>query len=434
MQSADDQPTRRPSPVRRHHKRTAVLVLAVVVVVAAAGSYFAYDRYQLSRLAGSVRRSFAARRLDEARGPLERWLRERPRSGEAQYYRAWLALFEDRPDQVIAAIDRAGSLGFDREELRPMTAIYQARAGKVGEAEPLLRAAFERKQEPMIETAKELARIYLTTYRLPQATEAIERWRTLDPENPQPYMWSNEVGLRSDVAPSILIRNYVAALERDPALDKARFALAELLSRERRFDEAEQEYREYLRRNPKDARTLVGLGRNAFQNGDLDGATKYFEEALQVDPRQPEALKELGQADLRRGQFARACRRFEVLTQIEPYDHEVRYSFAQSLKLAGDAARAQVENERAARLREEHDRIVQLRSNILQDPNDLKSRFEVARWMLEHGHVDEGLKWTTEILRADPHHAQTHRVLADYYQKRGDAGLANYHRLMASGQ
>ncbi len=54
--------------------------------------------------------------------------------------------------------------------------------------------------------------------------------------------------------------------------------------------------------------------------------------------------------------------------------------------------------------------------------------------MLEHGHVNEGLKWTTEILRSDPHHAQTHRVLADYYQKRGDAGLANYHRLMASGQ
>ncbi len=296
MQRPDDQPTRRPSWVRRHYKRAAVLALALAVA-AATRAYVAYDGYRRSE---SVRRSLVARRLDEARGLLERWLRKRPQSGEAQYYRAWLALIDDRPEEVIAAIDRAGSLGFDREKLRPMTAIYQARAGKLGEAEPLLKEAFERKQEPMIETVKELARIYLTTYRLPQAAEAIERWRTLDPENPQPYMWSNEVGIRSDVAPSILIRNYVAALERDPTLDKARFALAELLSRERRFDEAEQEYHEYLRRNPKDARALVGLGRNAFQNGDLEGATKYFEEALRVDPRQPEALKELGQADLRR--------------------------------------------------------------------------------------------------------------------------------------
>src|SRR5207248_6752668 len=124
--------------------------------------------------------------------------------------------------------------------------------------------------------------------------------------------------------------------------------------------------------------------------------------------------------------------RFERLTQIEPYDHEVRYSYAQALKLGGDEARAQAETELAARLRKEHDRILQLRYNILQDPKDLSSRFEVAKWMLEHGHAEEGLKWTSEILRADPRHAPTHRVLADYYQKQGDAGLANYHRLMAA--
>ena len=97
-----------------------------------------------------------------------------------------------------------------------------------------------------------------------------------------------------------------------------------------------------------------------------------------------------------------ACRRFELLTQIEPYDHEIRYSFAQSLKLAGDAKRARTETELAARLRKEHDQIVQLRYKILKDPNDLESRFEVAKWMLEHGHADEGLKWTREILRANP--------------------------------
>jgi tetratricopeptide (TPR) repeat protein len=431
MNRVDDQPPRQPPHAARHPLRRATFLM-LAVVVAAAGAYFGYDGYQLSRLAGSVRRSFAARRYDAVRGPLNRWLRERPRSGEAEYYRGWLALIDDRPDEAVAAIERAASLGFDPDKLRPMTGIYHARAGRIDQAEPLLAKAFEGKQEPAIEIAKELARIYLSTYRLPQAATAIERWRTLDPQNPQPYMWSNEVGSRSDAAPSILIRNDLAALERDPTLDKARFALAGHYSQERRFDEAEQEYREYLRRNPKDARALVGMGRNAFQSGDLDGASRYFEEALRVDPRQPDALKEMGQADLRRGQFARASRRFEILTDIDPYDHEVRYSFAQSLRLAGDAARAQAESERAARLREEHDRIVQLRSRILQDPKDLTSRFEVARWMLEHGHVDEGLKWTTEILRADPHHAPTHRMLTDYYQKRGETGLANYHRLMAS--
>ncbi len=215
-----------------------------------------------------------------------------------------MALIDDKGDEAAAAIAQAGKLGFDPDRLIPLTGIHQARAGKINEAEPMLREAFDRKQEPSIEVAKELARIYLSSYRLPQAAVAIERWRTLDPRNPKPYMWSNEVGSRSDVEPSILIRNYQAALERDPNLDKARLGLAEQLSKERRFDEAEQEYLEYLRRNPKDASALVGLGRNAFQDGDLDGATKCFEEALKIDPRQPEALKELAQTDLRLGHFA----------------------------------------------------------------------------------------------------------------------------------
>jgi hypothetical protein len=52
--------------------------------------------------------------------------------------------------------------------------------------------------------------------------------------------------------------------------------------------------------------------------------------------------------------------------------------------------------------------------------------------MIENGHVQEGLNWTSEILRAPPRHGPTHRLLADYYQKQGKPGQANYHRLMAT--
>ena len=111
--------------------------------------------------------------------------------------------------------------------------------------------------------------------------------------------------------------------------------------------------------------------------------------------------------------------------------HEIRYSYAQSLKLSGDDARARIENQLAARLRNEHDHVVRLRSKILQDPNDRDSRYEVARWMVHHGHHHEGLKWATEVLRVDPNHVPTNQLLADYYEKQGNAGRANYHRLKA---
>ena len=220
MQRADDQPTRHPLPATRYPRRVALLSV-VVVAVAAAGAYFAYDQYQLSRLSGTVRRLFVARRYEEARGFLQRWIQERPRSAEAQYFRAWLGLIDDQPSETVAAIEQATRLGLDPNRLLPLTAIYQARAGKINEAEPILRKAFAQGREPLTEVAKELARIYLTTYRLAQASEAIERWRALAPEDPQPYLWDNEIASRSESGPAILMRNYRAALERDPSLDKA---------------------------------------------------------------------------------------------------------------------------------------------------------------------------------------------------------------------
>jgi tetratricopeptide (TPR) repeat protein len=410
----------------------AVLIVVAVAVTAIAAE-FAYDRFAVSRLAGSVRDAFAARRYDEARGLVPSWIRQRPRSAEAQYYRAWLALVDQQPREAFEAIEQAERLGYDPALLSPLSGIYQARGGRINEAEPILREAFMQNRQPLLEVAKELARIYLTTYRLPLAAIAIERWRRLAPEDPQPYLWSNEIASRSDGEPSMLIRNYRAALERDPSLDQARRGLAEQLSKERRFDEAEQECRLLLRRNPRDALARVGLGRNALQDGDLDRAIQDFQSALAIDPRQPDALKELAEADLRLGHFEQACRRFDLLTQIKPYDHQIRSSYSQALKLAGDAARAGSESELAARLRKDHDEIEQLQYNLLKDPYDLGSRSAVARWLLEHGQADEGLKWTKEIFRTNPDHPPTHRALADYYERHGDPGRANYHRLRASG-
>ncbi len=408
-------------------------IAAIAVIAAVAGAYFGYREYQVSRLAQTVRRRFDERRFAEAREPLARWLAARPASGEAHYYRAYSALTVDNPPEAIAAIERSRSLGFDRERLDCLTAIYQARASRYALAESALEAAFRQGVPPRAEVAKELARIYLSTYRLAQAAEAIESWRALDPGNPQPYLWANEIATRSDVDPSVLIRNYRAALDRDPNLAKAQLGLARELSKARRFDEADQAYQAYLKQNPQDATAYVGMGRNAFQQADIDAAIRQFEKALAVSPRDAVALKELAQIELRLGRFQQARERLEILTQIEPFDPDAHYALGRALQVLGDEKRARAEGERAVQLRKEEAEIVKWRETVLKKPADLAARFEVARWMLLHGHDDEGLRWTAEILRADPRHDATHRLLAEYYQKQGNSGLANYHKLMAAG-
>jgi tetratricopeptide (TPR) repeat protein len=415
-------------------RRAGLVLLAVLFVAAVAfGGYLAYEQIRIARLAGTVRALFAARRYADAQQPLERWLVLRPDSGEAIYYKAWAALAADQPAEAAPAIDRARKIGFDSERLHCLAAIGQSRSKQFNEAEPVLDEAFRTELEPRSLIAQELARIYLSTYRLDQAAVAIERWRELEPENPQPYLWSNEIASRSDAAHAVIIANYRAALERDPTLDKARLGLAQELSADRRFDEAKQEFLTYLKSNPDDPIAHVGLGRNAFQVGQLEEAIGEFEAALLKDPRQPDALKELGQIDLRLGRFPKACERLRLLTQVDPFDYQVRYAFARSLKLAGDETGARDQAAHADRLRKDHDQIMQLRYELRKRPDNLEARVQIARWLLEHGHDDEGLKWTQEVLRADPVNVPTHRLLADYYSKRPDsAGLANYHRLRAS--
>jgi tetratricopeptide (TPR) repeat protein len=408
-------------------------VVAAVVAIAAVAGYLAYRELYVNRLAHSVRKCFADRRFVAAREPLARWLAARPSSGEAHYYRAYSALAADNAPEAIAAIEQSRRLGYDSDLLDCLSAIYQARASRFALAEPGLRSAYERIVPPRAEVAKELARIYLSTYRLAQAAEVIEAWRVLAPDDPQPYLWSNEIASRSDVDPSVLIRNYRAALDRDPNLAKARLGLAQQLSKARRFDEAEQEYQAYLKLSPQDPIVYVGMGRDAFQQAHIDEAARQFEKALEVSPRDAAALKELAQIDLRLGRFEKARDRLEQLAQIQPFDPDAHYSLARALHVLGDEKRAREEGERATQLRKEEGEIVQWRETLLKNPANLTARFEVARWMLLHGHDDEGLRWTAEILRADPGHALTHRLLADYQQKRGNLGLANYHRLMAGG-
>jgi tetratricopeptide (TPR) repeat protein len=407
------------------------LLLIAPGVVLVGGAIFAFQQYQVSRLARVVRSSFTSRRYDFAESHLRRWLERQPASAEAQYYKAWDALAKNKPQEVVMAVDRARNLGFDSERLDCLAAIYHARADRFGQAESILERAFLKKLEPQELVAKELARIYLSSYRLDKAAKVIERWRMLAPEDPEPCLWSNEIASRTSSETSVLIQNFRAALERDPNLDQARLGLAQQLSKDRRFEEAEQEYVGYMKRKPKDTAAFLGLGRNAFQQGDIEAASELFTRALEINPRDPEVLKELGQIELRLGQIDKACERLKLLIQIERYDHEVRYSYAQALKIAGDLTQSRMELEVAARLRKEHDQIVQLRYVVLKNPRDIGARFQVAKWMMEHGHEDEGLKWTKEILRADPRHALTHRVLADYYVKHGEPGLANYHRLSA---
>ena len=85
----------------------------------------------------------------------------------------------------------------------------------------------------------------------------------------------------------------------------------------------------------------------------------------------------------------------------------------------------------ATRLRKELDRLHEARSRLIASPHDRKSQLEIARWLFDHSHGEEGARWAEKILRECPDDAEASRLLADYHQRRGEMGLANFYRLRA---
>jgi len=198
------------------------------------------------------------------------------------------------------------------------------------------------------------------------------------------------------------------------------------------FDEAEVEYATLLERDPQNLRGLIGAGRVALLKGDVQAAIRHDEAALAINPKEKTALRELGLIDLNSGRIGEAYDRLKVAVEVDPFVPEVHYSYSRALKAAGNMTRAAEEAAITERLKKEQQRIIDLRQNLVQRPEDTKLRCEAAKWLIEHGHDQEGLEWTAMILKQKPGDPTTSRLLADYYTRQGNVGLANYYRLDAS--
>ncbi len=420
-------------PRRRKWSRPGILLAVLGLVLLSIGiGVFVVNQAEVQTRTRLVREALAARRLDEAKIRIEEWAAQKPRGGELEYYEARLQILLEHPAEAMDLLRKAIESGYPEREVLILRAVIQTRGGIFDQAEPILSVAWQDGSEPRAEIAEGLARIYLSTFRLAEASQAIDRWIEASPDDARPYMFRNDIDERMGVDAPVLVRNYRAALQRDPSLDTARIGLANLLLKTRQIDEADVEFSAYLERNPRSLEGLLGAGQVALLRGDLNAASGAFKGALEIDPNDAVALSELGLIDLRNGRFELASQRLKNAVDALPFDAEVRYKYSRALKLAGNEALANEESAVAERLQGEQTRIDDLRKALVNRPDDADLRGEAAKWLIEHGHEKEGLEWTQLILKQKPGHGPTCRLLVDYHTRKGNMGLANYYRLAAA--
>lgn len=407
---------------------------AVVVIIAMLGgaALLARDGILVERKARLARRALADGRLSEARQLIDRWLRVQPRSPEAHFLKARVALAEGDSEEVSRQLTQARELGYSRFQLERIDAIIKAHSGKYTEAEPVLARVFRQAEEPDPEVDEALALVYLRTYRLSQAQRVLDRWIRDAPNDAKPYLWYTEIDSRTnDDDASNHELHFRAALARDPNLDQARIGLAELLRKLTRSREAAVEFTLYLERNPNDVAANVGAGLCAREAGDEDLAVRFLDRALALRPDDPSALKSRATIDRRRGHYVAALERLNRAVNADANDTEALYARQLTLARLGRTVEADADKSRLEKLKDEQARLLKMRDALAADPNNVPLRCEIARWMFAHGRDDDGKLWAEHILALQPKYEPANRLMEEYYRRTGNIGLANYYQLQA---
>ncbi len=157
-----------------------------------------------------------------------------------------------------------------------------------------------------------------------------------------------------------------------------------------------------------------------------------LDRALALAPADPLAMKGRAEVDLRGRDLASARRRLDQVLRANPFDQEALHGRSGVRALLGDSDGAKADRAAFEQLKRDQAELLKLRGLLLGEPTNLDLIVKVAAWMFAHGRDQEGLGWAMAAMGANPNHAPTCRLLADYYAGRpSEAGLANFYRLKA---
>jgi tetratricopeptide (TPR) repeat protein len=411
-------------------KRTIVALILAVGSITLAGLWL-YGGHFGRREERAVRRALNSGRLDDASRLVQHWLRTSPHSAEAHFLKARIAWSQKDLPTVDAELTSAAKLGYEWHGVARLRGLLLARTNQSSQAEPLLRRVLDDSSRFDAEVAEAICQLYLGSFRLNEAAAVLNRWMREAPRDARPYLLQTEVDTRSDAKPELIIARYRDALARDPDLDQARLGLAQQLGHNYRFAEAAIEYSLYLARQPTDPIGYLGAGQNAVELGQYAEATQLLDQALSLMPQDSEVLAARAEVELRTNNSEAALRYFDRAVKSDPFDYRNRYQRMLVLARLGRTAEASSERTILNHLADDQKRFGKISRDLRRNPLDAQLRSEAARWLMDHGHEDEAVEWANLVLKSDPSQPAMNRLLADYYRKKGQVGLANFHEAHA---
>jgi tetratricopeptide (TPR) repeat protein len=134
-----------------------------------------------------------------------------------------------------------------------------------------------------------------------------------------------------------------AAAVASPTEPEAHFGLGYLFWKEKRYDEAEREFRLELDKDPSHAQAAAYLGDVLMRRGDQAAAEPLLEKARRLNPQVRIAHLDLGIVYAGRKQNDRAMRELREAVKLDPSRADAHYRLARVYQSLGRAAEAEAE-------------------------------------------------------------------------------------------
>lgn len=177
--------------------------------------------------------------------------------------------------------------------------------------------------------------VYILVEKIAEAVEEFNKAVRLDPNMGMTYVQKcySEYRLaflhQNQAALIVAMSSFKEALERFPKCFECYSVMAQVLTEQQQFDQADEFYEKAIKLSPTTATIYVHRGIMQLQwNGDVDKAIAYIRRGIELDDKCEFGLETLGTIEVQRGNLENAVELFQKAIRLAKSEAELQHLYA----------------------------------------------------------------------------------------------------------
>ncbi|MFO0936839.1 MAG: tetratricopeptide repeat protein [Gemmataceae bacterium] len=373
---------------------------------------------------------FNADRLPEARAQLKRALAYWPWNENAEFWAGRSARVNGDLTSAEGHFNRCIKLnGGATERVQLEFLLMRAQAGEIDMLATTLFGLVEQNggHPDGLQIIKTLGKVYMKRLRFRPAYACMSKWIEMTPDDPLPYHYRGWVSERLSNSKQALA-DFLKSLELDPNQIETRLRVVEMFLDEKKAPEAMPHAEFLYKLYPNDPRVQARMGMCLFLMGQKN-ARELMEAAVKSLPDDPSLLVSLANADLQDNRPVEAEKRLRKILETDPSDTEAMFVLSTALQGQGRTEESEAVLKSCIEKRKIVDRIHELLKDNADTPTAGADVYvEIGDLFLKIGREKFGVYWVEQAFDKDPSNQRGHKILASYYEKKGDMENATLHR------